>query len=168
MASFPNDTLRRWRRTPASLPLWQRGIKGDSEARSSAEIYSFPFGKGGTRGDSGLGFDPPSPPFSKGGRRLVPLWQRGTKGDLRHSAGLPLRVFLDKSAHPHYSLSNDAGWSSPVARWAHNPKVAGSNPAPATTHVTTPGTTSPAFFCWGLASHGNETQQVRTASECFS
>src|SRR5258707_11000613 len=25
-----------------------------------------------------------------------------------------------------------AGWSSPVARWAHNPKVAGSNPAPAT------------------------------------
>ena len=29
-------------------------------------------------------------------------------------------------------LHSDAGWSSPVARWAHNPKVAGSNPAPAT------------------------------------
>ena len=28
--------------------------------------------------------------------------------------------------------TSDAGWSSPVARWAHNPKVAGSNPAPAT------------------------------------
>src|SRR2546426_11087245 len=27
---------------------------------------------------------------------------------------------------------SDAGWSSLVARWAHNPKVAGSNPAPAT------------------------------------
>ena len=27
--------------------------------------------------------------------------------------------------------ARDAGWSSPVARWAHNPKVAGSNPAPA-------------------------------------
>jgi hypothetical protein len=25
-----------------------------------------------------------------------------------------------------------AGWSSQVARWAHNPEVAGSNPAPAT------------------------------------
>ncbi len=25
-----------------------------------------------------------------------------------------------------------AGWSSPVARRAHNPKVVGSNPAPAT------------------------------------
>jgi hypothetical protein len=29
-------------------------------------------------------------------------------------------------------LLTDAGWSSLVARWAHNPKVAGSNPAPAT------------------------------------
>ena len=27
-----------------------------------------------------------------------------------------------------------AGWSSLVARWAHNPKVVGSNPAPATTY----------------------------------
>ena len=25
-----------------------------------------------------------------------------------------------------------AGWSSLVARWAHNPKVGGSNPSPAT------------------------------------
>ena len=31
--------------------------------------------------------------------------------------------------------SSDAGWSSPVARRAHNPKVVGSNPAPATTFV---------------------------------
>ena len=29
-------------------------------------------------------------------------------------------------------ISNSAGWSSPVARQAHNLKVAGSNPAPAT------------------------------------
>ncbi len=27
---------------------------------------------------------------------------------------------------------NIAGWSSLVARWAHNPKVVGSNPSPAT------------------------------------
>ena len=26
----------------------------------------------------------------------------------------------------------NAGWSSSVARWAHNPEVAGSNPVPAT------------------------------------
>ena len=29
-------------------------------------------------------------------------------------------------------VATDAGWSSSVARWAHNPEVAGSNPAPAT------------------------------------
>ena len=28
-----------------------------------------------------------------------------------------------------------AGWSSPVARWAHNPKVRGSNPLPATKDI---------------------------------
>jgi hypothetical protein len=29
----------------------------------------------------------------------------------------------------------DAGWSSLVARWAHNPKVEGSNPSPATNKI---------------------------------
>ena len=29
-------------------------------------------------------------------------------------------------------LLNIAGWSSSVARWAHNPEVVGSNPSPAT------------------------------------
>ncbi len=33
--------------------------------------------------------------------------------------------------HATFAFS-DAGWSSPVARRAHNPKVVGSNPAPAT------------------------------------
>ena len=32
-------------------------------------------------------------------------------------------------------LRCDAGWSSLVARRAHNPKVVGSNPAPATTYI---------------------------------
>ena len=32
----------------------------------------------------------------------------------------------------------DAGWSSMVARRAHNPKVVGSNPAPATNNKTPP------------------------------
>ncbi len=32
-------------------------------------------------------------------------------------------------------ISTDAGWSSLVARRAHNPKVVGSNPAPATTYL---------------------------------
>jgi hypothetical protein len=32
----------------------------------------------------------------------------------------------------HFEVHIDAGWSSLVARRAHNPKVVGSNPAPAT------------------------------------
>ena len=37
------------------------------------------------------------------------------------------------SVFPEYSKRlTDAGWSSLVARRAHNPKVVGSNPAPAT------------------------------------
>ena len=31
-----------------------------------------------------------------------------------------------------YNYLVNAGWSSLVARWAHNPKVIGSNPIPAT------------------------------------
>ncbi len=41
--------------------------------------------------------------------------------------------FLDVIVARGYYLVSDAGWSSLVARRAHNPEVAGSNPAPATT-----------------------------------
>ena len=40
----------------------------------------------------------------------------------------PLEHYYGK----RYKRQYDAGWSSLVARRAHNPKVAGSNPAPAT------------------------------------
>ena len=33
-------------------------------------------------------------------------------------------------------LLRAAGWSSSVARWAHNPEVAGSNPVPATNVIS--------------------------------
>lgn len=36
------------------------------------------------------------------------------------------------SISAHKIGATDAGWSSSVARWAHNPEVVGSNPAPAT------------------------------------
>ena len=35
-------------------------------------------------------------------------------------------------------MGTDAGWSSPVARQAHNLKVTGSNPVPATSRHTKP------------------------------
>ncbi len=41
----------------------------------------------------------------------------------------PKRSYRFDSGLRHH---NDAGWSSPEARRAHNPKVVGSNPSPAT------------------------------------
>ena len=42
-----------------------------------------------------------------------------------------------KSGKPTLTSYLDAGWSSPVARQAHNLKVTGSNPVPATKHTKT-------------------------------
>jgi hypothetical protein len=47
-------------------------------------------------------------------------------------------------------LANDAGWSSPVARRAHNPKAAGSNPAPATNLLLREDLHSVELWCSGL------------------
>ena len=53
--------------------------------------------------------------FRKNGRRQG-IFKNGLTGQVRYS----IVAF------------SDAGWSSMVARRAHNPKVVGSNPAPAT------------------------------------
>ena len=47
-------------------------------------------------------------------------------------AGEPARGFESLFLRHYIILDYIAGWSSLAARWAHNPKVAGSNPAPAT------------------------------------
>ncbi len=47
---------------------------------------------------------------------------------------------------PPKAKPSDAGWSSPVARQAHNLKAAGSNPAPATT-IKAPDAKAPGAFC---------------------
>ena len=44
-----------------------------------------------------------------------------------------------------------AGWSSLVARRAHNPKVVGSNPAPATKNKQAP---LWGFYIWGFGTGG--------------
>jgi hypothetical protein len=46
-------------------------------------------------------------------------------------------------------LIGDAGWSSPVARQAHNLKVVGSNPTPATNITNDYGHSSEWLFCYG-------------------
>ena len=44
---------------------------------------------------------------------------------------MTFRSFLDFYRPRPYTVRFTAGWSSLVARWAHNPKVVGSNPTPA-------------------------------------
>ena len=66
-----------------------------------------------------------------------PSGQRGQTVNLLQLASVvrihlhPLFFFFTKENHPKGYI---AGWSSLEARWAHNPKVGGSNPPPATIH----------------------------------
>ena len=66
-------------------------------------------------------------------RRLIAKKKRAQKRMYWFAQPLskPSRKF-DRSERRCYDDS--AGWSSLVARWAHNPKVGGSNPPPATTY----------------------------------
>jgi hypothetical protein len=41
-------------------------------------------------------------------------------------------MVFDELSNTLLQFASDAGWSSLAARRAHNPKVVGSNPAPAT------------------------------------
>src|SRR5579864_8857842 len=45
------------------------------------------------------------------------------------------RLLRGLTADIHGCYDYFAGWSSLVARWAHNPKVGGSNPPPATNAI---------------------------------
>lgn len=77
----------------------------------------------------------------------------------------PLSNPLYSSAH-----NNNAGWSSSVARWAHNPEVAGSNPVPATTPEGPCPTPRTGAFCYSTLhrhvanSHFARTPRPRTLS----
>src|SRR5207247_5213162 len=60
------------------------------------------------------------------------------RGDANHAAIVSARIrIISRARHAGgrgvrcYTRRRDAGWSSQVARRAHNPEVAGSNPAPA-------------------------------------
>ena len=58
--------------------------------------------------------------------------------DPHQHTGVATAVMREKSGEAKFDdveiidYDQSAGWSSLVARWAHNPKVGGSNPPPAT------------------------------------
>src|SRR5699024_6793471 len=74
---------------------------------------------------------PPFASFRSGSRYTVPLWWLGTSGPVRGPG-------LAKNGEGAHNRRSVAGWSSLAARRAHNPKVAGSNPAPATSFSQLP------------------------------
>ncbi len=58
-------------------------------------------------------------------------------GVIGRRSGLKIRRSKIRTGSSPVSGNNIAEWSSPVARWAHNPKVAGSNPASAINKMRT-------------------------------
>src|SRR5690242_10573236 len=66
--------------------------------------------------------------------KLAETAKRSTS--LLYSGAAPkeLERDIDRTEAVRYDVI--AGWSSLVARWAHNPKVGGSNPPPATNPTT--------------------------------
>ena len=67
-------------------------------------------------------------------RKTEPAWARRGRPAARAHARKAKTA--DASPAPEAQQKGAAGWSSPVARQAHNLKVVGSNPTPATTSLT--------------------------------
>ena len=66
-------------------------------------------------------------------RNLAKVEVIGSNPMYRSKFSLVLCTEEDGQVSLYLTMHPDAGWSSLVARRAHNPKVVGSNPAPATT-----------------------------------
>ncbi len=66
---------------------------------------------------------------------LLKLYRHHRQSRVLRTAFAALVASCMRLTHSIFRQYTDcAGWSSPVARWAHNPKVVGSNPTPATIH----------------------------------
>src|SRR5438876_4094627 len=80
------------------------------------------------RGNSSVGRAQPCQGWGRGFESRFPLWEVG-----RLKVGrLERTTFHIPTVQHSNGFSSDAGWSSLVARRAHNPEVVGSNPTPAT------------------------------------
>ena len=109
-------TLKRWK--SRSSPGIAAGAAGKKP------IHMLPQGRCRISPSGGFCVSGGNPPRRKrGGAARQPVRQQ--RNGHKTTPGPP------RAAH-----HGDAGWSSPVARQAHNLKVAGSNPAPATNTIT--------------------------------
>ena len=89
-------------------------------------------------------------------------------GDANFSfCAIVIEKVIGRTAAIEYTFN--AGWSSLVARWAHNPKVAGSNPAPATKWEQRPKAASSLFYCgYELSLHSYLSELVAASLFLFS
>ena len=76
----------------------------------------------------------------------IPIQKTAIRSQTSDSYSLPTSVFR---------LPPPAGWSSPVARQAHNLKVRGSNPLPATTNNPANSISWRGFAVWGRVRDAN-------------
>src|SRR6266513_2441810 len=83
------------------------------------------------RGNSSVGRAQPCQGWGRGFESRFPLWEVGTLKVGR----LDGNTFHIPTVQHSNGFSSDAGWSSLVARRAHNPEVVGSNPTPAITNA---------------------------------
>ena len=122
----PTGTRRRADRRAAAARPRRAFDAADRAYRQGdpVEAARQPSAPGLHRGRGRAGHDGPTPRLTSSHPAL---------GDERRRAGDRCTPDLGRpSPRPVRLVFTDAGWSSSVARWAHNPEVAGSNPAPAT------------------------------------
>ncbi len=88
----------------------------------------------------------------------------GTEGMLPREEGAfaPREAGMLPCASAEQAQPNIAGWSSLVARRAHNPKVTGSNPVPATKRIAGPSREAPDLFAATTSYARRRTAQSRT------
>ena len=95
---------------------------------------------------AGRSFPPPddgAQPFHAGVHKPAKAGIRTPRRPFQGDSKLQVAAWIPRAAHSLRDVAacslnarrGDAGWSSPVARQAHNLKVIGSNPIPATTGV---------------------------------
>jgi len=104
-----------------------------------------------------------SPPGLPSARRVTP--RTAHRGAPPIPSIDPIRP--PRSRRPGRTHTPSAGWSSPVARQAHNLKVAGSNPAPATKHTTTePTHTGPRPTARAFSRSGGMDRHAKAFGRC--
>ena len=74
-------------------------------------------------------------------------WESRSPPNLKRDISPKNDIKIPPRSHTKPS-GTDAGWSSPVARQAHNLKVTGSNPVPATNLSELPGCQESGSFCF--------------------